>query len=163
MKKRFTLEVMYGDADGYDTFSCITENEDEINFLTYFLENYTEDLFYFYNRPDLLRYNKTFKNNENELIKIVDNLNSLADKVCGESTPSLPEDAEKEEIHDTLSKIINFISDYFDWCMYHAGMDYYGNPQNYKIEDISDCIVMTKKETISLMKEKLGMNVVFED
>lgn len=36
MKKRFELEVMYGDADAYETIRHITENENEIRFLTYF-------------------------------------------------------------------------------------------------------------------------------
>ena len=161
MKKRFTLDVMYGDADGYETFTHITEDEDEINFLTYFLENYTEDLYRFYDRPDLLHYNKTFKDNIDELIKIVNNLNSFADKVYGKSTPSLPEHADSEEIHDVLSKVINFISNHFDWYMYH--MDYYGSPECYEIEDITGCLVMTKEEAIALIKEKLGINIVFED
>lgn len=163
MKKCFTLKVMYGDADGYDTFKYITENENEINFLTYFLENYTEDLFHFYDRPDLLRYNKTFKNNEEKLIEIVNNLNALSNKVCNEDIPPLSEDAFKEEIHDELSEIISFVSNYFDWCMYHAGMDYAGCPDGYNIEDITGCTEMTKQEVIELIKEKLSMDIVITD
>ena len=163
MKKRFTLKVMYGDADGYDTFSHITENEDEINFLTYFLENYTKDLFHFYDRPDLLRCNKTFKNNEEKLIEIVNNLTDLSNKICNEDIPPLLEDAFKEEIHEDLSETINFVSDYFGWSMYHSGMDYYGSPKGYNIEDITGCTEMTKQEVINLVKEKLNMAIVITD
>lgn len=163
MKKRFELEVMYGDADGYETFKHITDNENEINFLTYFLKNYTEDLFDFYNRPDLLHYNETFANNEEKLIEIINKLNSLANKVCNEDVPSLSKDADKKEIHEALSEIINFVSDYFGWSMYHVGMDYDGSPYGYKIEDITGCTEMTKKQVIKMVKKKLGMNIVITD
>lgn len=163
MKKRFKLKVMYGDADGYETFKYITENENEINFLTYFLENYTKDLFDFYDRPDLLHYNETFRNNEEKLIETVNNLNDLANKVCNEDVPLLSKNTDKEEIHETLSEIINFVSDYFGWCMYHAGMDYNGNPRSYKIEDITGCTEMTRQQVITMVKEKLDMDIVITD
>ena len=36
MKKRFELEVMYGDADAYETFRHTTENEMRLDFLHIF-------------------------------------------------------------------------------------------------------------------------------
>lgn len=163
MKKRFMLDVMYGDADGYETFYYITQNENEINFLTYFLKNYTEDLSFFYRRPSLLYLNKTFKNNEEELIKIVNNFKSLADKVLNEVTQPLTEEALVDDIYKALSEIIDFVSDYFGWYLYHSGMNYHGKPQNYKIEDITGYIEMTKAEVIAMVKEKLDVNIVIID
>lgn len=163
MKKRFIFKVMYGDADGYETFKYITDNEDEINFLTYFLENYTEDLFDFYDRPDLLHYNKTFKNDEESLIEIVNNFISLENKFKDKESKLLSEYASKEEIHEALSEVIWVINEYIGWFMYHSGMDYNGCPESYEIEDITDCVEMTKKEVIEMMKDKLGINVVITD
>lgn len=167
MKKRFTLKVMYGDADEYDTFSYITEDEDESKFITYFLENYNRDLFYFYDRPDLLKYNKTFKGNEEKLIHIINQMILLANPICEKEELGkfdiISDDAFKEEIHRTLSEIIAFVGDMFDFCMYHAGMDYNGCPQNYKIEDITGCVEMTKNQVIKMVKEKIGIDIIFID
>lgn len=167
MKKRFTFEVMYGDADGYDTFKHITERQDEIDFLTYFLENYNRDVFHFYNRPDLLKYNSKFKNNEEELISVVNNMVKLANIICEKEDygkiKMVEEDAFKEEIHESLAQVISFVNNWFDWWAYHAGMDYAGCPDGYNIEDITGCTEMTKQEVIELVKEKLNMNIVITD
>src|SRR5699024_10377900 len=40
MKKKFTVELMYGDADGYSTHEIILDDPDEIEFFTHFLNIY---------------------------------------------------------------------------------------------------------------------------
>ena len=163
MKKWFTLDVMYGDADGEESFDFITDDEKEINFLTYFLENYTEDVFDFYESPSLVKYNKAFKDDKTELIKIVNTFNSLKNKIEDTETHPLQEDASVDDIHNVLNGIINFVEDYFDWFMYHAGMDYNGCPVGYSIENITGCTEMTKKEATEMIKDKLGIDIVIID
>ena len=36
-------------------------------------------------------------------------------------------------------------------------------PQNYKIEDITGCVEMTKNEVIKMVKEKIGIDIIFID
>ncbi|WP_099467851.1 hypothetical protein [Konateibacter massiliensis] len=168
MKKRFYFEVMYGDADGYDDFTHITENEAEINFLTFFLSKYDEDLFQFYNRPDLLKYNETYNNNEEQLVAIVNEMAILGNEVIKQDDDwvgfgIIDNAVNKYNAHGLLEEIICFVGNWFDWNMYHSGMDCYGCPQSYAIDDITGCEEITREGAIKMFKEKLGINVVFTD
>lgn len=163
MKKWFTLNVMYGDADGDESFDLITEDENEINFLTYFLENYTEDVFNFYERPDLLKYNKAFKDNKAGLTEIVNTFNILKNKIEDNGIQPLQENASVDDIHEVLKDTIDFVEDYFGWFMYHSGMDYNGCPVGYTIKDITGYTEMTKEEVTEMIKDKLGMDIIIID
>lgn len=168
MKIRFVLNVMYGDADGFDTFSYITEDMDEVNFLRCFIENFTQDLAYFYNRPDLLKYNKTFKNNEVELTDIINNLTSLSNVIQtkkGHQEYSLldKDEVDENKIYRALDRIINFIEDNFSWYMRDSVSLCLCFPKESEIKDITGFTEITRKDAITIFKEKLNMDVVFID
>lgn len=165
MKKKFTLKVMYGDADGYDTFTYISDFKEEIDFLTYFLENYNEELHGFFERPDLLQYEKDCEKKKEQLISVINKMASLCNDTFCDDDPNklimLTKDSDTEAMEDVLSEIFEVLSDFQGWTLYQ--MDYIGCPVSYKIEDVTGCTELTKEEAVAIFKEKLDMDVVFVD
>lgn len=161
MKKKFTLKVMYGDADGYDTFTYITDCKEIIDFLTYFLENYNNELHRFFERPDLLEDEKK----KERLISVINKMAALCNDTFCDDDPNklvmLSKDANTETMCDVLSEIFEVLSDFQGWTLYQ--MDYIGCPVSYKIEDVTGRTELTKKEAVAIFKEKLDMDVVFVD
>lgn len=169
MKKKFKVKMMYGDSDWFEDLTYITEDKNEINFLTFFLEKYDEDLFLFYVKPDSLKYIEAYKDDKQLLISTINDMATLlniavdqsSDYDDSEKVVLLAADSETEEIHKLLSEIMGFISLWIGWTMYHMG--YNGYPQTYSIEDISGRTEITKEIAIAILKEKLNMDVIFID
>lgn len=165
MKKKFTLEVMYGDADAEDTFTCISDFKEEIDFLTYFLENFNDELCRFFERPDLLQYEKDCEKKKERLISVINKMAALSNDMYPDDEPNklvmLSNDADTETMCDVLSKIFEDLNDFQGWHFYH--MDYFANPISYDIEDISEATVLTRAEAIAILEEKFGTNIVLVD
>lgn len=169
MKKKFKVKMRYGDSDWFENLTYITEDENEINFLTFFLEKYDEDLFLFYVKPDSLKYIEAYKDDKQLLISTINDMATLLNIAVDQSSNYddsekvvlLAADSETEEIHKLLSEIMGFISLWIGWTMYHVG--YNGYPQTYSIEDISGRTEITKEIAIAILKEKLNMDVIFID
>lgn len=163
LKKVFSAEIMYGDADFFDDLSYITEDKKEIDFITYFLENYTDSLFEFYVRPDLLEYNNRFKNDLNGLLTIVNTFGILAkplEKKHGYKIDLVTDSSDIMKIHQLLSDCIDAIECLCNWTL--RNMNEPGSIENYSIEDITGKKAMTKAEVTSYLK-KMGINIFITD
>ena len=165
MKKKFTLEVMFGDADAEDTFTCISDFKEEIDFLTYFLENFNYELSRFFDRPDLLEDEKDYEKKKERLISVINKMATLCNGMFPDDDPNklvmLSNDADTESMCDVLSEIFEVLGDFQDWHFYH--MDYFAHPISYNIEDISEATVLTRVEALAILKEKLGPDIILVD
>lgn len=162
-KKVFSAEIMYGDGDFYDYVSYITEDEKEINFLSYFFECYTDALFEFYRRPDMIEYNDTFRNDHDCLLNILNQFGSLAiplEDKHGYKIELVKECDDIVRMHRLLSDCLDAIQCLCNWNLEY--MDEPGSIENYSIKDISGQMVLTRQEAMDLFK-KMKMEVFIID
>ena len=158
-KKVFSAEIMYGDGDFYDHVSYITEDEKEINFLSYFFECYTDALYEFYVRPDLLKYNDTFCNNRDGLLDTLNQLGTLAkplENKHGYKIELLKESDNTLKMHQLLSDCLNAIQCLCDWNLVY--MEEPGSIEDFSIKDITGQKVLSREEATELFR-KIGINV----
>ena len=165
MKKKFTLEVMFGDADGKETFTYITECKEIIDFLTDFLENFNNELRRFFEDPYLLECESDYEVKKKRLISVINKMATLCNDTFCDDDPNklitLPNDADTETMCDVLSEIFEVLGDFQDWHFYH--MNYFASPISYNIEDISESTVLTRAEAIAILKEKFGTDIILVD
>ncbi|WP_373266164.1 hypothetical protein [Hungatella hathewayi] len=161
-KTIFSAEIMYGDADFFDNISYITEDENEIKFITCFFECYTDALFEFYRRPDMIKYN-TFCDDRDRLLNILNQFGSLAiplEDKHGYKIELVKEYDDIIRMHRLLSDCLNAIQCLCNWNLEY--MDEPGSIENYSIKDISGLKVLTRQEAMDLFK-KMGMEVFIID
>lgn len=163
MKKKFSLELMYGDGDEYKKFEHITENENEIALLSYFFENYNKELYSFYESPSYFFENICDDEQRKNIISTINKLIELSNVLSEEQIILIKEDFDIGRIVNLFVKVLYFIDEYFGWDMYFWKEEYFGYPSEYLIEDISDKIEITKQEAIKLFKDKLNMDVTIID
>lgn len=162
-KTVFSGEVMYGDAVFFDNISYITEDENEIKFITYFFEYYTDALFEFYRRPDMIEYNNTFCNDHDRLLNILNQFGSLAiplENKHGYKIELVKECDDIIRMHRLLSDCLDAIQCLCNWNLEY--MDEPGSIENYSIKDISGQKVLTRQEAMDLFK-KMEMEVFIID
>ena len=162
-KKVFSAELMYGDADFYDHVSYITEDEEEINFITYFFECYIDALYEFYVRPDLLKYNDAFCNNRDGLLYILNQLGTLAkplENKHGYKIELLMESDNTLKMHQLLSDCLDAIQCLCGWDLKY--MEEPGSIENYSIRDITGQKVLSREDAMDLFR-KMGMDVFIKE
>lgn len=162
-KKVFSAEIMYGDADFYDQVSYITEDENEINFITYFFECYTTALYEFYVRPDMLKFNDTFCNNRDSLFNIINQLGSLAkplENKHGYEIKLLKKSDDTMKMHHLLSDCLNALQCLCNWNLEY--MEDPGSIKSYSIRDVTGQKILSREDAMNLFR-KMGVDIFIKD
>lgn len=162
-KKAFSAGIMYGDGDFYDHVSYITEDENEINFITYFFECYTNALYEFYVRPDMLKFNDVFCDNRDGLLDIINQLGSLAkplENKHGYEIKLLKKSDDTMKIHHLLSDCLNALQCLCDWNLEY--MEEPGSIESYSIRDVTGQKILSREEAMDLFR-KMGVDVFIKD
>lgn len=156
-RKTFTVEIIYGDADSIETISYITDNPNEIEFVTFFLDNYTKDLFEFHMQPDLLKYQDDFLDKRKKYVGIINKLAKMLKNIKDEyEVEFVEESADEKTIYKAFEKCLDFIRYICNWNMKNIGET--GFIRSYSIKDITDKEVISKEEAVRML-EKFGENV----
>lgn len=156
-RKVFTAEIIYGDADTIETVSYITDNPNEIELVTFFLDNYTEDLFEFYTRPDLLKYRDDFLDKRKKYIAIINKLAKLLRNIKDEyEVEFVEENSDEKNIHKAFVKCLDFIRYICNWSLQNR--DEPGSIGHYSVKDITGKKVISKEEAVRMLEE-FGENV----
>ena len=150
MKKKFTVELMYGDADGYSTHEIIMDDPDEIEFFTHFLNIY-QKMFHEWQR--IYKWDIATKK------KYVPDIEKLRYYLDPEGT-AFDENTDSEYLSDWVDEtfLLDCINGYFNEELFQG--DYTGQVSSYTIEDLPDDVIeMSRTEAENLIQEKLGMHV----
>ena len=75
----------------------------------------------------------------------------------------IKEDFDIGIIYTLLLKVLHFVDEYFKWSMYNYQLESFGEVKEYEIKDISNKVVLSKKEALKLLKEKLNIDAILVD
>lgn len=159
--KRYTVKLMFGDADSYRTQTYTSSNPDEILFLDTFLHEWNElddDWFQFYDDQDC-----------EATPEFIDSLNRVIHAVTpylkhhrdGYQLQAITIDSEYQDIQTTVCDIFNFAMDITDWSFDDSS--YTGELLWCSIDDFSGKIAMTLQEMIDYIKKQTGKDVYLKD
>jgi len=144
---KYTLKLMYGDADGYKTNTYIAKDENEIMFLDYFVSHYDE-LSHLY-RFDLGSLE------DDDCVEPINSLimafNKLAIKRLSSGYTPYSQIDNASDATDVCLDILECVQDLFHWDFYNSGLQYYGVYESHSIEDISNKKLFTKKELETIL------------
>lgn len=137
MKMKFNLTFYWGDGDQEEDFQIVTENDNVIEFFSYILEHYS------------CREMQATKDD-------MSTLHSIMKKISDDFDFDFNEERYRD-MEDIVDLFIRYIFE--DENIPYGAEGLIQSGISGTIEDITDRQGMSEDELISLVKEKLGLNV----
>lgn len=152
--KKMEYDVKVG--NGYKTWTYLTEDPDEIKFISYVLNQMISDSRWWKCIQSEYSYAK-------HLIEQINTAIDLANVVLKQNykvlIQALETNVSAKEIQDRLCELLSVLYDICDWEPYTMEEE---EPISYMIKDCSDSVEMTEQEVLELVREKLGMNIMIK-
>jgi hypothetical protein len=134
MKQKFTIEINF---DGIvKQTSYITNNEKEINYLSYFFKSYDKNLSILYNCPNVIENHKKREGKCKNFVQVLNKMTKLHNEFVGKENLDYLDEDEQDvfTLHIILNEHLDFVDDILEGELYNIDDDYYGDIVGLNIE-----------------------------